>query len=150
MTDENHPYEDMEPPPLLDDQGREIPDPKPLRIPLGFKRPETLAEQVQRLVRNGLSIAAEARGAETWEEADDFDIDDDPPDPYSPFEAVFDPLLERDVTAAELVTMKDHLIHQYELAIARRQKTENRAPPSPSKEGPNKGAVSDDLGGGTE
>lgn len=76
----------------LDEHGREVPDPTPLRIPGGFKRPETLQEQVARLVRGSISREAEDAGFETFEESEDFDVDDDF-DPRTPFEVVFDPVL---------------------------------------------------------
>lgn len=60
--------------------GELIPDTKVKSIPLGHKRPETLAEQVARLVRHSeFSRMVAAQGMETFEEADDFDVDDDYP-----------------------------------------------------------------------
>lgn len=85
---------------LLDDNGHEIPDPTPVALPSGFKRPETLAEQVQRLVRSSISRHAEAQGHETWEEANDFEVDDDF-DPSTPYEEFFDPVLGKNVTPDE-------------------------------------------------
>lgn len=85
----------------LDAFGREIPDPKPMSIPSGFKRPETLAEQVQRLVRTQISRQAAEEGYETFEDSEDFDIDDDMFDPSSPYEEVFDPVLGRAITQDE-------------------------------------------------
>lgn len=77
--------------PKLDKNGHEIVDPKPMALPVGFKRPETLAEQVARLVRSQhLADAVAAAGYETFEEADDFDIPDDPIDPSTPYEHDFD------------------------------------------------------------
>lgn len=74
----------------LNENGHEILDPTPMAIPIGFKRPETLAEQIKRMVRSErLAQEAEAQGYETWEEADDFDVDDDF-DPSSPYEQHFD------------------------------------------------------------
>lgn len=87
----------------LDDFGQEIPSDEKLTLPSGFKRPETLAEQVARLVRSHeLARAAAESGHETFEEADDFEVDDDF-DPSTPFEPWFDPVLRREVTAAELM-----------------------------------------------
>lgn len=84
----------------LDKQGREIPDPRPMSIPAGFKVPETLNDTVQRLVRGALSRMAEAQGAETFDESEDFDVGDDM-DPSSPFETFFDPILGRDLSLDE-------------------------------------------------
>ena len=85
----------------LDKYGHEMPDPKPVEMPAGFKRPESLAETVQRLVRHQVSEEAAAAGYETFEEASDFDIPDDPIDPNTPYEVEFDPILGREVTPAE-------------------------------------------------
>lgn len=85
----------------LDGNGWEIPDPTPVAMPVGFKRPETLAEQVRRLVRTTISREAAEAGAETFEESEDFDIPDDPVDPSTPFEEWYDPVLDRGITAQE-------------------------------------------------
>lgn len=73
----------------LNERGHEILDPEPMAIPLGFKKPETLAEQIRRMVKTEMSQAAASQGQETFEEADDFDIGDDY-DPTSPYEQNFD------------------------------------------------------------
>lgn len=87
---------------FLDEKGRELPDPNPVAIPAGFKRPETLAEQVRRLVRSArLAELAESQGMETFEESEDFEVDDDMFDPSSPYEEVFDPVLGRGITLDE-------------------------------------------------
>lgn len=68
----------------------ELLDPTPMAIPVGYKQPETLADQIRRMVRSErLAQEVEAAGFETWEEADDFDVDDDF-DPTSPYEQNFD------------------------------------------------------------
>lgn len=86
----------------INEKGQEVPDPRPIEIPAGFKRPETLAEQVRRLVRSeALALEAQNAGMETFEEAEDFEIDDDMFDPSSPFEEVFDPVLGRGITLEE-------------------------------------------------
>lgn len=84
----------------LDENGHEVPDPRPMTIPSGFKRPETLAEQVQRLVRTSISAYAAAQGKETFEEAEDFDIGDEA-DPSTPYETFFDPVLGKELTPSE-------------------------------------------------
>ncbi len=97
----------------LDENGHEIPDSRPLAVPVGFERPETLAEQVQRLVRGGLSRAAEADGFESFEDAEDFDIDDEPDDPSTIYETHFDPILGREVTADEFRRNEDYYRKEY-------------------------------------
>jgi len=76
------------------ERGHEILDQTPIERPVGFHRPPNLTEQIQRMVRSELSLRASQAGAESFEEADDFDIDDDPPDPASPWELNFDQAAE--------------------------------------------------------
>lgn len=61
----------------FDDQGREIPDPTPVEVPFAARRPESLQDMIRRLVRTDVSKAAEQVGAETFEEANDFEVGDD-------------------------------------------------------------------------
>lgn len=65
--------------------GQELPDPTPVAVPHNWNKPLSLAEQIKRFVRNELSIQAAAEGQESFEEADDFEVDEDP-DPLSPYE----------------------------------------------------------------
>lgn len=84
-----------------DEEGREIMDPTPVAIPAGFKPPETIEEKILRLVRaREIQAQLEAQGLETFEDAEDFDVDDDF-DPATPFEMVFDVGLGKEVTRAE-------------------------------------------------
>lgn len=58
--------------------GREIPDPTPVAPPIGFNRQPTMVEHIRAMVRSEeLRRAAEAAGAETFDEADDFDVPDE-------------------------------------------------------------------------
>lgn len=102
----------------LDKNGHEVPDPKPLSIPMGYKRPETLQEQVQRLIRSSMSEYAALQDAETFEEADDFDIEDDELDPSTPYEMEFDPVLGREVSPAEFAANLEYYRGLYEKAAA--------------------------------
>lgn len=87
--------------PQMTEKGREKLDQTKQTIPLGFERPETLAEQVARLVRsNSLAQAATAAGYDTFDDYDDFDIEDDV-DPSTPYETVFEPGLNKEITRAE-------------------------------------------------
>lgn len=74
----------------------EKPDPRPKEMPVGFKRPPTLQEQVQRLVRSEqLRMYAEQTDQETFEEAEDFNVGDDY-DPQSPWEEQFEGQFEHE------------------------------------------------------
>lgn len=60
----------------MDEDGKEHPDQTPLSIPIGFKKPDRLKETIQRLVRTELSKQAMDNEMETFEEANDFDVQD--------------------------------------------------------------------------
>lgn len=76
----------------LDDAGREILDDTPMAPPVGLSRTPPMWEVIRDMVRSErLAQAASESGHETFEEADDFDIPDDPGDPYTPWENDFDP-----------------------------------------------------------
>ncbi|UDN67891.1 hypothetical protein [robinz microvirus RP_172] len=78
----------------LNADGHEMPNPVPLAPPIGYVKQPTIAEQIRRAIA---AASAEARnaGAETEEEANDFDVGEDY-DPTSPHENDFemDPALE--------------------------------------------------------
>lgn len=78
----------------LDLEGRLVPDPVPVAPPIGYKKTPSMVEIVRDMVRSE-RLAAEARamGRETFEESEDFDAGDDPPDLESGFENDFDPPL---------------------------------------------------------
>lgn len=72
----------------FNERGEELPDPTPVEIPAGCQRPETLNEQIARLVRTQMSVLAGQRGLETFEESFDFDVDDDDELPLTGHELV--------------------------------------------------------------
>ena len=80
-----------------DELGFEKGNPTPVHIPVGFQRPPTLAEQVARLIRSSdVRKYAESQGLESFEDADNFDIDD-ANDPSSPWEEHFDMATHRGI-----------------------------------------------------
>lgn len=56
--------------------GREYVDPTPVEWPLGVGVPESLEQKIARMVRTSVSAYASAQGHESFEEADDFDVED--------------------------------------------------------------------------
>lgn len=75
-----------------DENGGEIMDPTPIAPPIGYKKSLSIAEQIRQMIKSEkLRQEAEEAGYETFEEADDFDVDDDF-DPRSPFEEIFEPI----------------------------------------------------------
>lgn len=87
--------EPLEPTPLeeyLNKDGHEVPNPVPVAPPVGFVRAPSMVDHLRQMVRSELlRREVMAQGMETFEEADDFELDDDPVDPHTPYEAVFDP-----------------------------------------------------------
>lgn len=72
--------------------GQETPDPVPMAPPVGYAQHATLADSISRMLKHQLMAqAAAAEGFDTPEEADDFDIEDDPLDPLTPYERHFEP-----------------------------------------------------------
>lgn len=65
----------------------EKPDTRPMEIPLDACRPQTMEELVKKYVAVTLSAQMEDQGHETFEESNDFDIDEDD-DFVSPYEIV--------------------------------------------------------------
>lgn len=70
----------------FDQNGHEILDPTPVAIPLGYERPESLEQKMMRFIRHQLSSAAQGQGMESFDEANDFDIDDDDVMPLTHYE----------------------------------------------------------------
>lgn len=71
----------------IDEDGMEVNNPAPLEVPEGFKRPATLLEQIRRVLRTEVSRQAAAQDMESWEEANDFAVEDefDIEEPMSPY-----------------------------------------------------------------
>lgn len=61
----------------FDSLGREIPDPVPMEVPAGYAKPESLTDMMRRMIRQDMSSFAEQHGAETFDEANDFEMGDD-------------------------------------------------------------------------
>lgn len=74
----------------LTSDGAEILDSTPMSIPLKFKKSESIDERVARILDHSHQKRLEEMGFETFDEADDFDIPDDPIDPSTPWENDYD------------------------------------------------------------
>lgn len=80
----------------LDEYGREVFDPTPIAPPVGYVKQPSLFEQMREMVRGeALRIYAESQDMESFEDADDFDVDDDI-DPRTPYELNFEGSVEND------------------------------------------------------
>lgn len=76
----------------LHPDGTPILDPLPVAPPIGYKKAPSMVEIVRDMVRGErLRQEALAMGAETFEESEDFEVDDDGPMMPSPWENEFDP-----------------------------------------------------------
>lgn len=87
--EENHQRERSVQQLYLDKNGHETLNPTPMQPPVGYIRQPTIAEQMRQMIRTASLEAAQA-GAETLEEAEDFDVGEDM-EPHSPWENDFDP-----------------------------------------------------------
>lgn len=75
----------------LDSAGLEHPDQRRVEIPTRLKLPQRQVDRVRSIIRQEMSRRAVDEGKESFEEADDFEIDD--LEPFSPYEEVFEPNL---------------------------------------------------------
>lgn len=111
----------------LNERGHEVLDNTPVAKPVGWRPPLTMQEQIQRFVREELSRRAAEAGAETFEDADDFEVGDDydPKSPYELDEAVdqLQPWKEKD--------QREAIVKEVEERIAKRFKP----PPKQDEEG---------------
>lgn len=73
-------------------EGYEVPDPTPVAVPTGVKRVDNITRRIREVLQSE-RMRAEALegGMETFEEADDFDVGDEAPDPHTVYEDIFDP-----------------------------------------------------------
>lgn len=77
---------------VLDGRGHEIPCPTPIEPPLGYNKQPSLMDQVRNAVR-AERLALEAMEPETFEEHNDFDVEDDP-QPQSKWENDTEPTIQ--------------------------------------------------------
>lgn len=76
----------------LDKNGAEIPDPIPMAPPVGFRAEITQDQRIRQMVLAEHNRLRAELYEESEDEANDFDIDDDPIDPNTPYEVGFDPV----------------------------------------------------------
>lgn len=70
---------------LPEEGRREKVDPTPVARPIGWQKPPSLQETIQRAMRAHFEAIARENEVESFEDADDFDVDDDP-ELKSPYE----------------------------------------------------------------
>lgn len=84
------------------DKHEEIPDPTPLALPVGFKKPETLHETMARMIKNQEYVKY-LNGQETFEEADDFDVEGED-NPLSPYESIMVDMVPEAVQSEDTIS----------------------------------------------
>lgn len=71
---------------MLDKNGYEIPDDTPVAIPARLRLPTSRAAQIQGFIRAEMSRMAQDNGAESFEEANDLDVEEFHDFPMTPYE----------------------------------------------------------------
>lgn len=69
-------------------RGEEVPDPRPIELPVGFKAPLPLSDEIRLMLQRQVQNELSDKGIETFEDADDFDIPDE--DMSAPWEEGFE------------------------------------------------------------
>lgn len=106
----------------IDTEGREVSDPVPMAPPLGYTPELSIIEIVRQQIRGEhLRIAALQAEAETFEEADDFDVEDGEEELSTPFEDQFDPV----DTAVRQQLRQDEWRSTYEARLAEERALRN-------------------------
>lgn len=123
----------------INDVGELVPDSTPMAPPIGYKKHPSMVEIVRDMVRSErLAQEALAMGHETFEEADDFDVGDDPEVLRSPYENDFDP------SVAELVQVGREELERRAQAQRSAAGADPRSPgQAPPSDGPGSSVPSD-------
>lgn len=144
MTDKDYSKFDVETGEQVhDSRGREIPDPTPMQPPVGYNPQPSLAQQIrQMVVSERLAMEAREAGAETFEEADDFDVGDDfEAERHSPYEANFDPMTPQERAALTTQGRNPDLI----LTEEEKASLSSKAPKAKPRGAPSAAPVSEAL-----
>lgn len=119
-----------------DEFGRFLPDARQMEAALSISPSPTLIEQMREMIRGeNLAKAARESGFETFDEANDFFVEEDPDSMvYSPYELDEDYALETRLAAARAGLDPDSVAEQAAQAAAPVDVPNVKAPPSqPSK-----------------
>lgn len=119
--------------------GREIFDPVPVAAPIGWKKPKSIQEMMAKYLRDANEYASRS-GHETFEEAEDFDVDDSESQFESPWETDFDHVSGREMYKPEKAALDKHRAQFDAYVKSQRKKPKAKSPggnaPDP-KESPN-------------
>lgn len=86
---------------------REAVDPTPMEIPVAMQKSRSMDDRMAAIINHSRLMQLHEQGYETFEEADDFDIPDDPVDMSTPWETDFDVAMSQSVDGG--VTQKPQI-----------------------------------------
>lgn len=114
--------------------GAEIPDEVPLAPPVGYRREPSMVDHIRSVIMGEqIRRAAHAAGYETFEEADDFDIDEDY-EPGSEFEMEQDFEPVSSLKAKEELARKEAELAKQRAALEARERAEGgQGPAQPAR-----------------
>jgi len=120
-------------------------DSKPMAIPVGFRKPITLEDRMQRLLNaDELRRWAMQSGHDTPEEFDDFGDDDGPDDlPATAYEMVTNPSTGREMTRAESEAFESQMV-PVDRYLARRKMAARQKRAAAKKDAASKGFKEED------
>lgn len=104
---------------------REAVDSKPVSVPVEFRKSETADQRIARILDHSRQMELARAGFETFEEADDFNIPDDPVDLTTPWEEDFDYSLAATVNAG--------IVPKPDLSAERQVEIKNKIKNAPRK-----------------
>lgn len=118
----------------LDADGFEHPDPTPVEIPTRLRIPQRQVDRIRDIIRRELSVSAQSEGWESFDEADDFELEGE--DPISAYEEVFEPLASEAEGSGVSKSRHSPIAKQKDLAQSRGdEKSAGDKPESPPAEG---------------
>lgn len=108
------------------EHGEELPDATPIEVPLGFKKPPTLHEQIAMFVRSEeWRRQAEAHGVENFEQANDFEVGDAEFDDIPTVHEMQEEFLKQAREDA------DEYVARAQEAVRKKREEEGATPPTP-------------------
>lgn len=118
----------------LNERGELVPDPTPMAPPVGYRPQPSMVDIIRRQVQLA-SEEAKRAGAESLEEADDFDVDDDP-ELKSPYELDVESEVPIRVLAARAEEAQEAYLEAKRQAGLRMQRDAGGSRTSPPEPGP--------------
>lgn len=113
------------------DKGEEILNPTPMQPPVGYKKQpsllDTIREQVRAYHQSNIDMEPE-----TEEEADDFDIPDDPIDPHSRWENDNIPSIKETRARIKALEEQERRYRTQSDAVQENAQARESAPPTPT------------------